>query len=158
MHAQATSSPHTPREVPEGGRGASCEHWHIAHSIPGGGASPQHPTKGKRGAPFGNSNALRHGFYSRHFNSAENAGLDSDIKCEFIDEINIARINVLRLAELLKDHKNMSIADHIAAANGLRHFLECIRSLSREQKFMYQNMTTIEQALEELKDLSPYED
>ena len=52
----------------------------------------------------------------------------------------------------------MSIADHVAAAHGLRHFLECIRSLSREQKFMYQNMTTIEQALEELKDILPEED
>jgi uncharacterized protein YjcR len=111
------------------------------------------PPKRKRGAPFGNSNALRHGFYSRHFTRAENASLDADIKGEFIDEINIARINVLRLAELLKDHKSMSIADVIALSNGLRSYLECIRSLSREQKVMYQNMTTIEQALEELKDI-----
>jgi hypothetical protein len=68
---------------------------------------------------------------------------------------NIARVNVLRLAELLKDHKNMSIADVIALSNGLRSYLECIRSLSREQKVIYQNMTTIEQALEELKDIPP---
>jgi hypothetical protein len=47
----------------------------------------------------------------------------------------------------------MSIADVIALSNGLRSYLDCIRSLSREQKVMYQNMTTIEQALEELKDI-----
>ena len=89
--------------------------------------------KRKRGAPFGNSNALRHGFYSRHFTSAENASLDADIKGEFIDEINIARINVLRLAELLKDHKNMSIADVIASpmASGVTSNASAASAVSR---------------------------
>jgi hypothetical protein len=116
------------------------------------------PPKRKRGAQPGNSNALRHGFYSRHFTRAENAGLDSDIKGEFIDEINIARINVLRLAELLKDHKNMSVSDFIAASNALNNHLDRIQSLTRAQNFIYRNMTTIEQALEELKDIPPEED
>ena len=116
------------------------------------------PPKPKRGAPLGNTNALRHGFYSRFFTRTENAGLDSDIKGEFVDEINLARVNAIRIAEMLKDYKSMSMADFIAASNGLRNYLNCIRSLSRDQRFMYQNMTTIEQALEELKDIPFDED
>jgi hypothetical protein len=110
------------------------------------------PPKRKRGAPFGNSNALRHEFRSRHFTRAESAGLDADFTGESSDEIDMARVNVLLLAELLKDDKNMSMADVIAGSNGLRFLLECIRGLSREQKVMYQNMTTIEPALEDLKE------
>jgi hypothetical protein len=33
-----------------------------------------------------------------------------------------------------------------------------LRNNSRDQRFMYQNLTTIEQALEELKDIPPEED
>ena len=109
------------------------------------------------GAQAGNDNALRHGFYSRSFTSAENSGLDSDIRGEFYDEINLARVNANRLAELLKDYKSMPIQDIISTAHALSNFLDRIRSLSREQKVMYQKMTTIEQALEELKDL-PFEE
>jgi hypothetical protein len=46
---------------------------------------------------------------------------------------------------------------YIFASNALNNCLDRIQSLSREQKVMYQNMTTIEQALEELKDL-PFEE
>jgi hypothetical protein len=118
--------------------------------------SPQ--AKRKRGAQPGNNNAVRHGFYSRFFTRAEMSGLDSDVKGEFHDEINLARVNAIRLAEVLQDYKSMSIEDFIAASNALSHYLDRIRSLTRAQKFIYQNQTTIEQALEELKDLSPYED
>ena len=121
--------------------------------------SPQRtPAKRKRGAQPGNSNAVRHGFYSRFFTRAEMSGLDSDVKGEFHDEINLARVNAIRLAEVLQDYKSMSIEDFIAASNALSHYLDRIRSLTRAQKFIYQNQTTVEQALEELKDLSPYED
>jgi hypothetical protein len=36
--------------------------------------------------------------------------------------------------------------------------MEQIQSLSRAQRFMYQNQTTIEKALEELKDIPPEQD
>jgi hypothetical protein len=85
-------------------------------------------------------------------------GLDSDIKGEFLDELNLARVNANRMAELLKNYKSMSIEQVISASNGLNNYLDRILSLTRAQRFIYQNLTTIEQALEELKDLSPYED
>jgi hypothetical protein len=47
----------------------------------------------------------------------------------------------------------MALEDFISASHALNNYLDRIQSLSRAQRFMYQNQTTIEQALEELKDL-----
>ena len=111
-----------------------------------------------RGAQPGNANALRHGFYSKSFTDAEMGRIDKDIEGEFIDEIALARTNAARLAELLKDYKNMSLDDVVSASNALNNYLDRIQSLSRAQRFMYRNQTTIEQALAELADIPPEED
>jgi hypothetical protein len=74
------------------------------------------PGKRKKGAQPGNGNALRHGFYSRSFTRSDMSSLDSDVKGEFHDEINLARVNANRLAELLKDYKSMRIQDIIPLA------------------------------------------
>jgi hypothetical protein len=115
-------------------------------------------SKRNRGAPFGRANAPSRGFDSRHFIGAGSTGLDADIKGQSIDEIDIARVNILLLAELLKDDKYRSMADVIAGSDGFRYLLECIRNLSREQKSMYQNMTTAEQPPQDLNDICAAED
>jgi hypothetical protein len=112
----------------------------------------------KRGAPLGNTNAFRHGFYSPSFTSGEMRCLDSNVKGEFHDEINLARVNANRLAELLKDYKTMPFEEVVSASNALNNYLDRIQSLSRAQKFVYQNQTTIEKALEELGAIPPEED
>jgi hypothetical protein len=84
--------------------------------------------------------------------------LDSNVKGEFHDEINLARVNANRLAELLKDYKTMPFEDVVSASNALTNYLDRIQSLSRAQKFIYQNLTTIEKALEELGNIPPEED
>ena len=112
----------------------------------------------KRGAPLGNTNAFRHGFYSPSFTSGEMRCLDSNVKGEFHDEINLARVNANRLAELLKDYKTMPFQDVVSASNALTNYLDRIQSLSRAQKYIYQNLTTIEKALEELGNIPPGED
>jgi hypothetical protein len=114
--------------------------------------------KRKPGAQPGNSNALRHGFYAKSFTEAEMLRLDKDIEGEFIDEIALARTNAARLAELLKDYKNMSLVDVVSASNALNNYLDRIQSLSRAQRFMYRNQTTLEQALEELSKIPVDED
>ena len=116
------------------------------------------PTRRKRGGQPGNANALRHGFYAKSFTDAEMGRLDKDIEGEFIDEIALARTNAARLADLLKDYKNMSIDDVVSASNALNHYLDRIQSLSRAQRFMYRNQTTMEQILEELADIPVEED
>ena len=112
----------------------------------------------KRGGQPGNKNAFRHGFYSPSFTSAEMRSLDSNVKGEFHDEINLARVNANRLAELLKDYKTMPFEEVVSASNALNNYLDRIQSLSRAQKFVYQNQTTIEKALEELGCIPPEED
>ena len=114
--------------------------------------------KRKRGAQPGNKNAFRHGFYSPSFTSGEMRCLDSNVKGEFHDEINLARVNANRLAELLKDYKTMPFEEVVSASNALNNYLDRIQSLSRAQKFVYQNQTTIEKALEELGAIPPEED
>jgi hypothetical protein len=114
--------------------------------------------KRKRGAQPGNQNALRHGFFSHSFTDAEMNRLDHDIEGEFTDEIACARTNAARLAELLKDYKNMSLDEVVSASNALNNYLDRIQSLSRAQHFMYRNQTTLEQALEELSKIPPEED
>jgi hypothetical protein len=112
----------------------------------------------KRGGQPGNTNAFRHGFYSPSFTSAEMRSLDSNVKGEFHDEINLARVNANRLAELLKDYKTMPFEDVVSASNALTNYLDRIQSLSRAQKYIYQNLTTTEKALEELGNIPPEED
>ena len=109
----------------------------------------------KRGAQPGNTNAFRHGFYSESYSLADMQALDSNVKGEFHDEINLARVNAAHLAQLLKDYQNMAFDDYISGSHALNKYLDRIQSLSRAQRFMYQNQTTIEQALEELKDIPP---
>ena len=115
-------------------------------------------SKRKPGGQPGNANALRHGFYAKSFTEAEMRRLDKDIEGEFIDEIALARTNAARLAELLKDYRNMSLLDVVSASNALNNYLDRIQSLSRAQRFMYRNQTTLEQALAELADIPPEED
>ena len=117
---------------------------------------PSSPSpKRRRGAQPGNSNALRHGFYAKSFTDAEMGRLDKDIEGEFVDEIALARTNAARLADLLKDYKNMSLDDFVSASNALNKYLDRIQSLSRAQRYMYRNQTTLEQALAELADIPP---
>jgi len=121
-------------------------------------ASSSPLTVRKPGAQPGNSNALRHGFYAKSFTKAELLSLEQSIQGEFADEIEVARTNTGRLAELLMDYKNMDIADVVAASNALNNYLDRIQSLSRAQRYMYRNQTTLEQALEELAKIPPEED
>ncbi|MGB8214106.1 MAG: hypothetical protein WCE68_11155 [Anaerolineales bacterium] len=121
--------------------------------------SPSTPIQTRKpGGQPGNANALKHGFYSKSFTKAELKGLEENLNGEFTDEIEVARTNAGRLAELLMDYKNMSIEDVVAASNALNNYLDRIQSLSRAQRYLYRNQTTIEQALEELGKIPPEED
>jgi len=117
---------------------------------------PPAPAKRKRGGQPGNDNAFRHGFYSPSFTPSDMQALDDHIKGEFHDEISLARVQASHLAELMKDYKNMSLEDYVSASNALNNYLDRIQSLTRAQKYIYQNQTTTEKALEELSPI-PHE-
>jgi hypothetical protein len=76
----------------------------------------------------------------------------------YSQEIEVARTNAERLAILLKNYETMDIAEVVSLSNSLNNYLDRIQSLSRAQRYMYRNQTTIEQALEELGKIPPEED
>ena len=57
-------------------------------------------TKRNRGAQPGNTNALKHGFYSRRFRNGELADLDIFEDTNLQDEIGMLRVYLRRLLEM----------------------------------------------------------
>jgi hypothetical protein len=69
------------------------------------------PSKRKRGAQPANTNALKHGFYSRVYQTAEASDLDTILHEGLQDEIEMLRVitrRVLTLAEGSQDIETMS--------------------------------------------------
>jgi hypothetical protein len=59
-------------------------------------AKPKKPQR--RGAQPRNKNALKHGFYSRHFKADENTRLDAESETSITAEINLIRVLIDRLS------------------------------------------------------------
>ena len=57
-------------------------------------------TTGKRGGQPGNTNAVKHGFYSRTFTSPEAADLEAVLSLNLGDEIDMLRVALRRTFEL----------------------------------------------------------
>jgi uncharacterized protein YjcR len=56
-------------------------------------------TRPRGGAPFGNTNALKHGFYSRRFRKSEMADLEATSFTGLRDEIAMLRVSIRRIVE-----------------------------------------------------------
>jgi hypothetical protein len=119
---------------------------------------PSSQEKRRPGGQPGNTNAIRHGLYSKYFTEIEMQGLDTNVTGEFTDELAFARVQLGRLAKMLENHQDMPFADYIAATNAANNLLDRIQRLSRAQQFMYRNQTTLEQAIAELAAIPPEED
>jgi hypothetical protein len=85
----------------------------------------------KRGAPKGNQNARKHGFYSRALDEAEKVELEEAAYVEGIDD-EIALLRV-KLRELIEDHPDR-IDLHIEAANTIARLVRTRYQITREQK------------------------
>jgi hypothetical protein len=57
----------------------------------------------KRGAQPGNSNAMRHGFYARHFTATEHATIESVTERDLESEIIMARVAAARVYQAFID-------------------------------------------------------
>ncbi len=111
----------------------------------------------KRGAPVGNNNALKHGFYVRSFTQAEVDRLDSDVKGELHDEETLLRLYLARVADTLNDGK-MNHDKYVIDLRAVSLAVGRIESLHRSRKVIYDQQTTLDKALEELKYIPPDED
>lgn len=106
--------------------------------------TPQtNPPKRRLGAPPGNSNALKHGFYARH-SRPSSAGLQ--------DEINLLRVYIRRVVEL--SHDAASLPEAVSLLRVLSLAATSLTRLIRTQSYIASLNTPykeeIEQALSEV--------
>ena len=85
----------------------------------------------KPGAPRGNRNAVKHGFYARVLSAANQIAIEEAAGCEGLDdEIAVLRWKIRVLLE--KDPDNLEL--HLNAINTLAKLLKARYELSAEQK------------------------
>ena len=86
---------------------------------------------GKKGAPKGNQNARKHGFYSQALNEAERLELEQAGGVDGLDE-EIAILRV-KLKNLLENHpENIELA--LEAANTIARLVRTRYNITKEQK------------------------
>jgi hypothetical protein len=71
----------------------------------------------KRGGQPGNTNALKHGFYTKNFSLAERRGLQAVEGVVLGDEIALLRVLIRRFAEQIQGSQGVSLnesAQHLA--------------------------------------------
>jgi len=89
------------------------------------------PARKKRGAPKGNQNARKHGFYSKVLDEAEQLDLELVCGVEGIDdEIALLRVKIKSILE--KDPENIRLL--MEATNILARLVKTRYNISKEQK------------------------
>jgi hypothetical protein len=88
-----------------------------------------------RGAPKGNLNALKNGFYSRLFHASETSDLDDDETTNLEHEITLLRVMMRRTMELADGIDDLNQATRVldalgAAAGRLANLLRAQKSLT----------------------------
>jgi hypothetical protein len=96
------------------------------------------PARGRGGAKPGNKNALKHGFYSKHFNITENKRIEGSDTFSIEGEIELIRVCIDRLAKELS-FENITHTDEKGNESRDRHYLEQLDTLS----IMTQSLSTM---------------
>ena len=85
----------------------------------------------KKGAPPGNQNARKHGFYSRALTEAEQLEMEEAAYVDGVDqEIALLRIKLRGLIERSPDRIDL----HLEAANTIARLIRTRYQISKEQK------------------------
>ncbi len=85
--------------------------------------------KRPRGAPLGNLNALKHGFYTRRLKKRDLSGVESTDDKNLIDEIALVRVFTRRLVEALDPE-----ADAYEVAGALRILCVALTAITRAMR------------------------
>ena len=106
----------------------------------------------RRGAPPGNHNALKHGFYSHSFTSSEKKRLSTDMMGEFRDEIMLIEILIDRAWD---QAQNTDIAgqDWLEVLRTITHAIGRKESLARTRRLIYQQAFTPQDVINELAEI-----
>jgi hypothetical protein len=78
------------------------------------------PGRRKPGGQPGNTNALKHGFYTKNFSLAERRGLQAAEGVVLGDEIGLLRVLIRRFAEQIQASQNVALnesAQHLAVVS-----------------------------------------
>ena len=119
--------------------------------------SAKKPAKRKRGGQPGNTNAFKHGFYTKNFSLAERRGLETVKGVVLGDEIALLRVLIRRFAEQIQSSQDVApseSAQHLAVVS---EAMLRLASLLRTDHMLggVQSSTFFEQlslALEEIAD------
>ena len=91
----------------------------------------QENNKGKRGAPKGNQNARKHGFYSKVLDETEKLNFEKATRIEGIDdEIALLRVKIMSLVE--RDPENIKLI--MQATNTLARLIRTRYNISKEDR------------------------
>jgi len=85
--------------------------------------------KRKRGAPLGNRNAFKHGFYSDQFKRAERRALNGTTLADLTEEIKLLRIQMHRCFEA--ENRAAGEIDYELRLSTMRAFSQACDSLTR---------------------------
>ena len=94
--------------------------------------------KRKPGAPKGNKNALRHGFYARSFSAEQNSRLDGQASTDVQAEINLLRICIDKLNNQI-DFQEIKHIDMQGNLSRNDHYLNQLNTLAA----MTQSLATL---------------
>jgi len=94
--------------------------------------------KPHRGAPFGNQNARKHGFYSRALNKVEQQELEQAASIEGVDE-EIALLRLKLKSILIKDPENIRLIDQALSS--------LVRLLRTKNRLALFNTDVLKQAI-----------
>ena len=91
--------------------------------------------KRKRGAPPGNRNALKHGFYSGQFRQAERRAISQASNADLSEDINLLRLQIRRYLEAENNFSGaLGYESHLSA---LRAVIQATGSLIRLVRMQY---------------------
>ena len=113
-----------------------------------------------RGAPYGNTNAVKHGFYAHSFTGQEKHLLAAGIKGELKDEEELLRTFINRTIQAMNDSPLPSEETEamVIALRAISLAVGRIESIHRSRRIIFDQATTFDKAMEELKYLPIEED
>jgi uncharacterized protein YjcR len=124
--------------------GNGRQHGGPAHRIAGG---PAHA--GKAGGQPGNKNAQKHGFYSKHFSSTEQTRLSDSDLYSVESDIQLLRVYVSRISELVPLSGQTIKEDDLKALNTLSLMTQSISTMIRTHYLTKGKGGTIHQTIED---------
>jgi len=106
-----------------------------------------------RGAQPGNTNALKHGLYTRSFRCLEAARLEGALPGKFEDETELLRVLILRTMSSLKENPPATPKEHLFALRQVTLAVGRLQSMVRTRRASQAVDVALEALLDELRHL-----